>query len=125
MRHVTRTTKKTDILLALELLVLLKKTLCSNLQLVVLLVHRLEGSLEVFHLFVVHTLHVGDLPGLVSLERLDLVNQTGILLLQLTHTINVACKRKNASILRQGLFPITSDWAQIFRLRCWKSCFHL
>ena len=107
----TATTTKVVILLALQLFVLLKKTLGSNLQLVVLLVHRLEGSLEVFHLFVVHPLDIGDLPGLVSLESLHLMNQTGILLLQLTHTVNVACNGKNASFLRQFLFHITSDWA--------------
>jgi len=76
--------------LALELFIFLQKSFSSDLELIVLLVHGVESGLQVFHLLIVHALHVRDLSRLVRLESLDLVNQLGVLLLQLTNAVNVA-----------------------------------
>ena len=90
MIHYKELVKKNINSLALEFFIFLQKSFGSNLELIVLLVHRVEGGLQVLHLLVVHALHVRDLSRLVRLKSLDLVNQLRVLLLQLTDSVNVA-----------------------------------
>jgi hypothetical protein len=58
--------------------------------LIILLVHSVEGRLQVLDLFVVHPFHIGDLSRLVGLKSLYLMHKLRIFLLQLSNTVNVA-----------------------------------
>ena len=66
----------------------MKESLCPHLQLVVVLVHVVQGFLEVLHLFVIKVLDVIQLHRLVLLEGGDLSRQFVVVGLEKVWSLN-------------------------------------